>query len=148
MAPDTHVVLGTHPQHGYVAAAPNLPTHLADWYLDHLQFEPVAGEPGLYRLTEPDRDGPRRMRQTAQALRRQGYGVHVDADVEHAPDASPPALGTAGLTERRSRVARAAAARSPQYGPAPTTTLPSARPVPPRPAYAPTVHLTAAGRGR
>lgn len=148
MTPDTHFVLGTHTRYGYVAATPNFPKHLADWYLGHLQFEPVVGEPGLYRLTEPDRDGPRRMRQTAQALRRQGYGVHVDADVEHAPDASPPALWTAELTERRSRVARAAAARSPQYGSAPTAILASAQLVPPRPAYAPTVHLTAAGRGR
>ncbi|MEU2131771.1 hypothetical protein [Streptomyces sp. NPDC018352] len=151
MDPDTHFVFGSHPEHGFVAAFnSSLPAHLADWFLVREQFEAVPDEPGLYRLTDPERDGPRRTRQAAQDLRTQGYAAHVDTDVAYAPtNPSHPARPN-GLAERRRRIAQASTGRSPQRSAAPTTSPPSARPIPPRPAYAPTVHLAASpsGHGR
>ncbi|MBB4984193.1 hypothetical protein GGE06_005139 [Streptomyces sp. SFB5A] len=103
-------------------------------------------------MTEPERDGPRRTRQAVHDLRRHGYTVHADVALDPAASASPPRPARSnGLAERRNRVAQAAAGRSPQRAQPPTTTLPSARPIPPKPAYAHTVHLTAsaaAGRSR
>ncbi|WP_411140975.1 hypothetical protein [Streptomyces sp. x-80] len=149
MDPDTHFVIGTHPQHGYVAAFnSSIPTHLADWFLTRVGFESVPGEPGLYRLTEPEYDGPRRARQAAQALSTQNYAVHVDADVAHAPASPPRSPRPSGVAEHRSRIAQAAAGRSPQLSAAPTTPSPATRPIPPKPTYAPTVHLTASAAGR
>ncbi|MGW3835127.1 hypothetical protein [Streptomyces microflavus] len=146
MDPDTHFVFGTHQQHGYAAAfAPDFPAHLAHWLLTRLQFEPVPQEPGLYRLSDPQKDGARRTRQAALDLRAQSYAVHVDADVVHA--GSAPSHPN-GLAERRARVAHAAATRPPQRGVAPAISAPSIRPVPPRPSYAPTVHLTGSGPAR
>ncbi|MDV9194397.1 hypothetical protein [Streptomyces sp. Wh19] len=145
MDPDIHFVFGSHPQHGYVAGFnSSLPSHLADWFLTRVQFEAVPGEPGLYQLIEPEHDGPRRTRQAAQSLRAQGYAVHVDTDIVYAP-ANPPGRPN-GLAERRKRIAKAASGRSLQRSTAPTTSPPSARPAPPKPTYAPTVHL--AGHGR
>ncbi|GAA2442508.1 hypothetical protein GCM10010433_49570 [Streptomyces pulveraceus] len=149
MDPDIHFIFGSHPQHGYVASFnSSLPAHLAEWFLTRVQFEAVPGEPGLYQLTEPERDGPRRTRQAAQALRAQGYAVHVDTDIAYAPANSPGQPN--GLTERRKRIAHAASGRSPQRSAAPTASPPSARPAPPKPTYAPTIHLASspAGHGR
>lgn len=147
MDPDIHFVFGSHPQHGYVAGFnSSLPAHLADWFLTRVQFEAVPGEPGLYQLTEPEHDGPRRTRQAAQALRAQGYAVHIDTDIAYAPASFPHLVRPNGLTERRRRIAQASTGRSPQRSAAPTTSPPSARPIPPKPTYAPTVHL--AGHGR
>ncbi|WP_236244435.1 hypothetical protein [Streptomyces sp. CC210A] len=153
MDPGTHFAFGTHEQHGFVAAFnSSLPAHLAHWYLVREQFEPVPEQPGLFRLTEPERDGQRRTRQAVHDLRRHGYTVHADVALDPALSASPPRPARSnGLAERRSRVAQAAAGRSPQRAQPPTTTPPSARPIPPKPTYAPTVHLTAsatAGRSR
>ncbi|MFJ8676325.1 hypothetical protein [Streptomyces sp. NPDC093589] len=138
MGPDSHFVFGTHPRHGYVAAFnSSLPAHLADWFLVREQFESVPDEPGLYRLTETERDGPRRTRQAAQDLRGHGYSVHVDADVAptsaHAPHPNE-------LAERRSHIAHAAASRSPQQRAAPAPSQPSARSIPLKRADASTVH--------
>ncbi|MEU3009022.1 hypothetical protein [Streptomyces sp. NPDC006863] len=149
MDPDTHFVFGTHPHHGYAAAfAPDFPAHLAHWLLTRLQFEPVPQEPGLYRLSDPQQDGARRARQAAQDLRAQSYAVHVDADVAHAGSAPSHPAHPNGLAERRTRIAHAAATRPPQRGVAPTVSAPSIRPVPPKPTYAPTVHLTGSGPAR
>lgn len=149
MDPAIHFTFGSHPQHGYVAGFnSSLPAHLADWFLTRVQFEAVPNEPGLYQLTEPERDGQRRTRQAAQSLRAQGYAVHIDTDIAYAPAMLPGRPN--GLSERRSRIAKAASGRSPQRRAAPTTSPPFARPVPPKPAYAPTVHLApaTAGHGR
>ncbi|CAL9583813.1 hypothetical protein SUDANB106_05100 [Streptomyces sp. enrichment culture] len=145
MDPGTHFVFGTHDDHGFVAAfTSSLPAHLATWFLTREQFEPVPGKPGLFRLTEPERDGPRRTRQAVHDLRRHGYTVYADHALDPAASASPPRPARPnGLTERRSRLAQAAAGRSPQRSPAPTTAPPAARPIPPKPTYVPTVHLTA-----
>ncbi|MFI8308755.1 hypothetical protein ACIF80_36195 [Streptomyces sp. NPDC085927] len=149
MDPDTHFIFGTHPQHGYVAAfASDFPSHLADWYLTRVQFEHVPGEPGLYRLTEPEHDGLRRTRQAAQDLHAQSFAVHVDADVALAAANPLPLLRPNGTAERRRHIARAAAGRSLQHSAAPTTAQASARPIPPKPAYAPTAHLTVHAGGR
>ncbi|MDG9700921.1 hypothetical protein [Streptomyces sp. DH37] len=121
---------------------------LAHWFLVREQFEPVPGKPGMFRLTEPERDGPRRTRQAVHDLRHHGYTVHADHALDPAASASPPRPSPNELMERRSRLAQAAAGRSPQRGPAPTAAPPTARPVPPRPTYAPTAHLTASGTGR
>ncbi|MEV2258477.1 hypothetical protein AB0J13_07425 [Streptomyces anulatus] len=151
MDPDTHFVFGTHHQHGYAAAfAPDFPSHLAHWLLTRLQFEPVPQEPGLYRLTDPQRDGARRTRQAAQDLRAQSYAVHVDADVAHAESGPSRPARKNGIAERRARIAHAAATRPPRRGVTPTVSAPAARTVPPEPSYLPTVRLTgsAPGRGR
>ncbi|MFD9817485.1 hypothetical protein [Streptomyces violascens] len=148
MGPDTHFAFGTHEDHGFVASFTSaLPAHLAQWFLVREQFEPVPGQPGLYRLSEPERDGPRRTRQAVRDLRRHGFAVHADLVLDSPTSARAPALPN-GLLERRSRLTKAAASRTTQRGPAPTTSPPSARPIPPKPTYAPTIHLMASGTGR
>ncbi|NIY65600.1 hypothetical protein SMALB_3605 [Streptomyces malaysiensis] len=145
-----HFAFGTHPQHGFVAAfTTSMPAHLAHWFLVREQFEPVSEQPGLFRLTDPERDGPRRTRQAIHDLRRHGYTVHADMRLDPSLSAGPPRPARPnGLQERRSRLAQAAAGRTTQHATPPTTSLPSARPIPSKPTYAPTVHLTAAGKGR
>ncbi|MGW8670967.1 hypothetical protein [Streptomyces niveus] len=151
MDPSLHFVLGTHPDHGFVAAAHTtaaLPAHLADWFLTRVQFEPVPGDPGLYRLTDPGRDGRRRTRQAVNDLRRHGYTVHADIALDPAQSAAPPipALPN-GLSARRSRIAQAAG-RPSQRRTVPTTSAPSVRTVPPVPDYTPTVRLRSPTTGR
>ncbi|OKI09414.1 hypothetical protein A6A06_01525 [Streptomyces sp. CB02923] len=145
MDPGTHFAFGTHPHHGFVASATShMSSRWAHWLLVREQFEPVDGQPGLFRLAEPERDGPRRTRQAVHDLRRHGYAVHADVALDPAASADPPRpVRPHGLSEQRSRIAQAAG-RSSQRRSAPTT----ARPVPPKPAYAPTVHLPAAATGR
>ncbi|MFF9045214.1 hypothetical protein [Streptomyces parvulus] len=149
MQPGTHFSFGDHKEYGFVASfTSSIPQHLAHWFLEREQFEPVPGEPGLYRLSEPERDGVRRTRQAVHDLRRRGYTVQADIRLN-------PALSTGslrpvrphGLQERRSRLAQAAAGRTTQRSTPPTTSS-SARPIPPEPTYAPTVHLTVAAGGR
>lgn len=152
MDPGTHFTFGTHEQHGFVAAfTSSMPAHLAHWFLVREQFEPVPGEPGLFRLTEPERDGPRRTRRAVHDLRRHGYVVHADVALDPVPRAAPPRPSRPlGSAERRSRIVQAAARRSPQRSPVPAPP-PAARPIPPMPAYAPTVHLAgppSTGRSR
>ncbi|WP_435608582.1 hypothetical protein [Streptomyces sp. C10-9-1] len=150
MQPGTHFAFGTHKDHGFVASfTTSMPAHLAHWLLEREQFEPVPGKSRLYRLVEPERDGPRRTRQAVHDLRRQRYTVHADIALDPAASAGPPRpVRPNGLQERRSRLAQAAAGRTTQRAAPPTTSPPATRPIPPRPAYAPTVHLTAAGGGR
>ncbi|MGC0400388.1 hypothetical protein RKD27_003032 [Streptomyces sp. SAI-126] len=150
MQPGTHFAFGTHDTHGFVASyTSSLPAHIAHWYLEREQFEPVPGEPGLYRLSEPERDGRRRTRQAVDDLRLLGYTLQADMRVDPAVSASPPRpVRPNGLQERR-RLAQAAAGRTTQRrATPPTTSAPAARPIPPKPTYAPTVHLTASGGGR
>ncbi|MFE1407832.1 hypothetical protein ACFW5D_30245 [Streptomyces sp. NPDC058770] len=149
MEPGTHFVFGTHEKHGFAAAfTPSVSPHLAQWFLVREQFEPIPDEPGLFRLSAPERDGARRTRQAVHDLRRQGYTVYADVALDPAASASPPRLVRPnGLLERRSRLARAAASRTTQRG-TPPTSPPSARPIPPKPTYAPTVHLAVSGAGR
>ncbi|GAX49524.1 hypothetical protein SO3561_01013 [Streptomyces olivochromogenes] len=48
MRPGTHFAFGDHEEHGFVVSfTADLPAHLAHWYLEREQFEPVPGEPGL-----------------------------------------------------------------------------------------------------
>ncbi|MFE9407426.1 hypothetical protein ACFYN0_01280 [Streptomyces sp. NPDC006704] len=151
MQPGTHFAFGDHEEHGFVASFTSaMPAHLAQWYLDREQFEPVPGQPGLYRLSEPERDGPRRTRQAVHDLRRQGYTVQADLRLDPAVSASPPRpVQPNGLLERHSRLAQAAAGRTTQR-PAtpPTTSPPTARPIPPKPTHAPADHLASSGTGR
>ncbi|MGW9400766.1 hypothetical protein [Streptomyces sp. NPDC055642] len=150
MQPGIHFSFGDHEEHGFVASfSSSIPSHLAHWFLEREQFEPVPGESGLYRLSEPERDGPRRTRQAVHDLRRRGYIVQADIRLNPADTASPPRPARPNrLQERRSRLAQAAAGRTTQRALPPTTSPPAARPVPPKPTYAPTVHLTASGGGR
>ncbi|WP_343240847.1 MULTISPECIES: hypothetical protein [unclassified Streptomyces] len=123
--------------------------HLAEWFLACEQFEPAPHQPRLFRLSEPERDGPRRTRQAVKDLRSHGYAVHADLSLDPATPVSPlrPALPD-GVLERRCRLAQAAAGRSPQRSPAPSTSPPSAWPIPPKPTYAPTIHWAVPGAGR
>jgi hypothetical protein len=151
LQPGTHFAFGTHDTHGIVASFTSaMPAHLGAWYLEREQFEPVPGEPGLYRLSEPERDGPRRTRQAVDDLRLQGYTVQADIPLDPALTARPPrpVVRPGGLQERRSRLAQAAAGRTTQRATPPATSAPAARPIPPKPTYAPTVHLTASDHGR
>ncbi|MFI9755743.1 hypothetical protein [Streptomyces collinus] len=144
MDPDTQFVFGTHEQHGFVAAfTSSMPAHLAHWLLAREQFEPVPDQSALFRLAEPEHDGPRRTRQAVRDLRRQGYSVHADVTFDPATPTGPPRPTRLNrLAQQRSRSSPAAVDRSSQRGPAPITTPPSARPIPPKPIYAPTVRLT------
>ncbi|MFK0121184.1 hypothetical protein [Streptomyces sp. NPDC090994] len=137
-----HFAVGTHSQHGFVAAAfsPAVSPDLARWLLTHEQFEPVPAAPGLYRLIEPERDGLRRARQAVQDLRHTGYAVHTDF-------VTAPVDPRIAYMDRRSRLAQAATRRSSQHRTAPTTAVPSGRPLPPKPAYVPTARQPA-GRPR
>ncbi|AKN75691.1 hypothetical protein QR97_31875 [Streptomyces sp. PBH53] len=149
MDPGTHFAFGTHPEHGFVAAfTASLPAHLGHWFLTREQFEPVPGYPGLFRLTEPGRDGARRARHAVTDLRALGYTVSADIRLNpNPPSRSPRPARPHALPERRARLAQAAAVRSPQHRATPPTTAPATRPIPPKPAYAPAVHLSA-GRSR
>ncbi|WTK18199.1 hypothetical protein OG422_28985 [Streptomyces sp. NBC_01525] len=140
MAPGPLFIFGTHKEHGFVASfTSSIPLHLAHWFLSREQFEPVPGRPTLFRLSEPERDGPRRTRQAVHDLRHQGYAVHADFVLD-----APASVGPSrpARLEHRSRLARAAAVRTTQRG------IPSDRPIPPPPAYTPTVHRTASAPGR
>ncbi|GHH95417.1 hypothetical protein GCM10017779_58740 [Streptomyces capillispiralis] len=112
MQPGTHFTFGDHEEHGFVASfTASMPAHLAHWYLEREQFEPVPGEPGLYRLSEPERDGVRRTRQAVHDLRRHGYTVQATCALTRP---SRPARHTPpGPTDSRS-----AAAVSPRPPPA------------------------------
>ncbi|MFI7182064.1 hypothetical protein [Streptomyces anthocyanicus] len=150
MQPGTHFSFGDHKEHGFVASfTSSIPQHLAHWFLEREQFDPVPDEPGLYRLSEPERDGPRRTRQAVHDLRRRGYIVQADIRLEPALSTGPRRpVRPHGLQERRSRLALAAAGRTTQRSTPPTASPPSARPIPPKSTYAPTVHLTVAAGGR
>ncbi|MFI7102754.1 hypothetical protein ACIBK8_25740 [Streptomyces sp. NPDC050161] len=151
MDPGTHFVFGTHPQHGFVASfTSHMPPHLADWFLVREQFEPVPDRPHLFRLTEPERDGPRRALQAARDLRHLGYIAHVDADVALAPVTSPApprAVRPDGSPEQRSRIAQAAGRSSPRRS-TPPTPVPAVQPVPPMPSGPSTVRLSGSPAGR
>ncbi|MEU3599300.1 hypothetical protein ABZ714_11290 [Streptomyces sp. NPDC006798] len=138
----SHFVFGTHPDHGFAATATaHTPLHLADWYLTRTQFEQVPGTPGLYRLTDPEHDGARRTRQAVHDLRAQGFAVYADYALDPA---SEPALPEQLVTARQTRLARAAAARSPQLR---TTASPSPLPVA-APVPGATAAVRPAGRSR
>jgi hypothetical protein len=110
-----HFVIRTDRDLGLVAEiTPRIAPHLAEWFLVREQFEPVTGAAGLYRLTDAQRDGIRRARQTVKDLRNLGYTVHTDRILEPADTGRPrPALST-NTEQRRGRLSRAAAAWSPQ----------------------------------
>ncbi|MEU1629242.1 hypothetical protein ABZ746_28785 [Streptomyces sp. NPDC020096] len=151
LPPDAYFAFGTHPHHGFVATATRaMPANLAHWFLTREQFEPVPERPGMYRLINPDDDGMRRTRQAVHDLRRHGYVVHADYLLDPVITPGPPhnPMAVHEHTERRHRIARASAGLSQQRGPALTTQPPSHRPIPPKPTYAPTVHLTASATGR
>ncbi|KUO04606.1 hypothetical protein [Streptomyces caeruleatus] len=151
MQPGTHFAFGAHDTHGVVASfTSSVPAHIAHWYLEREQFEPIPGERGLYRLNEPERDGSRRTRQAVDDLRLLGYTVQADMRLDPALSTGPPLpVLPNGLPERRRRLAQAAAGRTTQRrATPPTTSAPAARPIPPKPTYAPTVHLTAPSGGR
>ncbi|MFJ8177640.1 hypothetical protein [Streptomyces sp. NPDC094469] len=98
MQPGIHSTFGDHERHGVVASFSSaLPAHMARWYLEREQFEPIPGETGLYRLSEPEHDGQRRTRQAVHDLRRRGYTVQADMSLDPArlafarhPTAFPP----------------------------------------------------------
>ncbi|MFE9686767.1 hypothetical protein [Streptomyces sp. NPDC006285] len=145
MATSSHFAIGAHPQHGLVAAATSLTVTppLAHWLLTREQFEPVPGTPGLFRLTDPERDGPRRAAQAAHSLRGLGYAVHTDYTLALTAESGLRPTST----DSRAPLVQAAARTSPQLRTAPTTRPAPARALPPKPAYAPTVHRDA-GRSR
>jgi hypothetical protein len=95
-----------------------MPAHIADWYLIHEQFEQVPERPGLYRLTDPGRDGLHRGRQAVADLRAQGFTVQADYTLEPAPE---PGLPEQLVNARQTRLAQAAASRSPQLRTTPGT---------------------------
>ncbi|MFB7630511.1 hypothetical protein ACFC0M_06120 [Streptomyces sp. NPDC056149] len=125
-----------------------MPAHLAHWYLTRQQFEPIPERPGMYRLTNPDQDGMRRTRQTVHDLRNHGYAVRADYSLDPTLTPGPRhnPIAVHARTERRSRIAQAAAGQSPQRAPAPSAPS-STRPLPP-PTSAPTARTTAPASGR
>lgn len=126
-----HFVIRTDRDLGLVAEiTPRITPHLAEWFLVREQFEPVTGAAGLYRLTDVQRDGIRRARQTVKDLRNLGYTVHADRVLEPAGTGRTRAALTTSTEQRRARLSHAAAARSPQTAPA-RTGVPVARTSPP-----------------
>lgn len=135
-----HFLFGIHDEHGFVASfTSGIPAHIGAWYLTREQFEPVPDTPGLFRLVEPDRDGVRRARQAVKDLRRVGYQVRA----EHALE--PAGSGTSGqaLVEERSRyrtrLAQAAAGRSPQIAAARAVPVAATRPLPAQSSHRPVI---------
>ncbi|MFF9980466.1 hypothetical protein [Streptomyces erythrochromogenes] len=112
-----HFHFGLHAEHGVVARPTTaITSHLAAWYLEREQFEPVPGRADLFRLTQPDHDLRRRARQTVHDLRRHGFTVQADLSLDPAQTAPPNAPIRANYAaERLARIARAAAARPPQH---------------------------------
>ncbi len=103
--------------------------HLANWYLDREQFEPVRDQPGLYRLMHPEENGERRASQAVRDLRAQGYAVQADIVLD--PDLGPVRPRPEARYEvRRVRIARAAAASSPQRAFTPEAGAASSRSTP------------------
>ncbi|MGK4906433.1 hypothetical protein [Streptomyces albus] len=114
--------------------------HLADWYLTRETFEQVPDRPGFYRLTAPERNGLRRVRQAVQDLRSLGFSVRADYSLE--PGTSGPhrqaTFTRNGPDARRSRIAYAA--RRPSNATAslsPTTRNVLSAPAQPAPSPAP-----------
>ncbi|MFE5718705.1 hypothetical protein [Streptomyces erythrochromogenes] len=102
-----HFHFGLHAEHGVVARASTaITSHLAAWYLEREQFEPVPGQSDLFRLTQPDHDLRRRAWHTVHDLRRRGFTVQADLNAPTQRNAA---------AERLARIARAAAARPPQH---------------------------------
>lgn len=91
-------------------------SHLAAWYLEREQFEPVPGRADLFRLAQPDHDLRRRARQAVHDLRQHGFTVQADLSLDPAQTAPLNAPFRADYAaERLARIARAAAARPPQH---------------------------------
>ncbi|MBP5935426.1 hypothetical protein F3K43_04925 [Streptomyces sp. LBUM 1476] len=135
-----HFLIRSDARHGYTATAQAVPAHLTDWLLTHETFEPVPDTPGLYRLTDPHRDGERRARQAVHDLRRLGHRVDTDTVLAAPAPRAPARTAATEAAERRSRIAQAAARRSPTATPHPAAAPPS--PTAPVPA------ADAAGLGR
>ncbi|MYV66779.1 hypothetical protein GT043_12695, partial [Streptomyces sp. SID2131] len=88
--PRPDVVVGHHPDYGIVATNPkNLPA--STWMLERLDFHPVPGEPTLYALADPQRDGAGRTARAVTLLRNADFRVDVGAafDPSLAPGATP-----------------------------------------------------------
>lgn len=105
--------------------------------------------PGLYRLSEPERDGLRRTRQAVNDLRRQGYTVQADIRLDPALTDGPPfPFRPSDTPDRRTTLAQAAALRTTQRPAHLTAAHPPARPMSSVPARAPAVRPAAPGSGR
>ncbi|MGW6395518.1 hypothetical protein ACWFR1_34620 [Streptomyces sp. NPDC055103] len=129
-----HFHFGLDPDLGVVARpTTEITPHLANWYLTREQFELVPGTADLYRLTRQDHDPWRRGRQAVHDLRQAGFAVQANYSLDPAQSAPPSPTRGNGLTERRARIAAAAASRSPQRplttAPATTAPIPAAGPV-------------------
>lgn len=81
--PDPHVVVGRHPEFGYVALNTQ-DLFVADHVLKLLDFQPVP-DSKLYALANPGHDGERRTRQAIASLRAARYQVAADISLDPAP---------------------------------------------------------------
>ncbi|MCY0933823.1 hypothetical protein [Streptomyces sp. H34-S4] len=93
-----------------------MPHHISQWYLTRLGFQPLHGLHGVYLLTAPTHEGPRRTRQAIESLRRSGYKVHADYSLD--PANTPSAQAAPAQDPRawyRTGISQAAATASPQY---------------------------------
>ncbi|MGY4968339.1 hypothetical protein ACWGCC_03790 [Streptomyces nigrescens] len=135
MSTSPHIVIGRHPEIGYVAVN-TFNALVTDHVLQGLGFQPVPGT-SLYALTEPQRDGDRRASEAITLLRNAKYIVDADMSLDPSPPPRDPRLdymqrptrtqsattSTASLAqserrepgpaERTTSLARAAVARSP-----------------------------------
>jgi hypothetical protein len=92
------VIVGHHPDHGIVATTPT-PFAAGRWMLDRLGFHPLAANPDLLALDDPQRDGPDRATRAVALLRTAGY--RVDADLALDPELAPPSPQRAPAAPRR-----------------------------------------------
>ncbi|MFF4529473.1 hypothetical protein ACFY1P_09395 [Streptomyces sp. NPDC001407] len=137
--PDPHVIVGRHPELGYVALNPQ-ELFVADHVLKLLGFQPVPGSK-LYALANPEHDGERRTRQAIASLRAARYQVAADISLDPAPpqQAATQRLAneqqqtmTQNTTPRTTPTAQAAVARSAAW-----QSRTDLQPVPPRPKHPP-----------
>ncbi|WP_338932714.1 hypothetical protein WEB32_30315 [Streptomyces netropsis] len=137
--PEPHVVVGRHPELGYVALNPqNL--FVADHVLKLLGFEPVP-DSKLYSLANPEHDGERRTQQAITSLRAARYQVAADLSLDPAPPQRAPTQRLAN--ERQQATAHSAAPRTTPTAQAAIAksaawqSRTDLRPIPPRPKHPP-----------
>ncbi|MEU1821329.1 hypothetical protein ABZ502_02585 [Streptomyces abikoensis] len=137
--PEPHVVVGRHPEFGYVALNTQ-DLFVADHVLKALGFQPVPGSK-LYALTSPSQDGERRTRQAIASLRAAHYQVAADISLAPAPPRQNPALrlqtehaqtAARSPTPRATPTAQAAIAKSAAW-----QSRTDLQPIPPKPKHPP-----------
>ncbi|GHF27291.1 hypothetical protein GCM10010218_05290 [Streptomyces mashuensis] len=137
--PEPHVIVGRHPELGYVALNPQ-ELFVADHVLKLLGFQPVP-DSKLYALANPENDGERRAQQAIASLRAARYQVAADISLDPTqPQQTPVRRHT---DEHRQTMVRGTAPRATPTAQAAVTksaawqSRTDLKPIPPRPKHPP-----------